>query len=283
MLLGILITSLNGLPARLGDAATVAETMKNTFPTRNKYAEGKYGCPKNLNYCWAPKDSNPAIALIGDSHAHHLAFGLEKNLGKSFLLIGQAGTPPVIDLICLRHEKKSSKPLMTQALDIVIKDTNIKTVILSSRWSLFTYYKQVPYLWLSSKDEDNRLKVLEKLLSQTIEELIRNKKKVIILLDIPENPLNPKNCIKTRPLQLSSKCSFNESKSKPINELTNEMILKVAKSYPSVIVYDPSKALCIKGICTIGKSDSIYYHDKSHLTNKGSEIVTKNIIQHVKL
>lgn len=283
-MLGVIVNSFNGFPWRLGEAASAAESMKNSFPARDKYAEEKFLCSKDMNYCWAPKGSDPTIALIGDSHAHHLASGLQKNLNKPFLLIGQAGTPPVIDLICLRHEKKSEEPLMTQALKIVNEDTKIKTVVLSSRWSLFTHYKHVPYLWLSEKGENNRLKVLETLLSRTIEELLKNKKKVIILLDVPKIPLNPKNCVKTRPIQLSSsKCSFSESKSKKIEGLTNETIMKVAKKYPSVIVYDPSKALCSQGVCSIGNNNSIYYHDESHLTDKGSELVAKNILQHIKL
>lgn len=145
-MLGLVVNSFNGFPARLGEAASAEESMKNSFPARNEYAEEKFHCSKDMNYCWAPKGSEPTIALIGDSHAHHLASGLQKNLNKPSLLIGQAGTPPVIDLICLRHEKKSEEPLMTQALKIVNKDTNIKTVVLSSRWSLFTHYKHVPYL-----------------------------------------------------------------------------------------------------------------------------------------
>lgn len=106
----MLVQSLDGFPGRLGDSAAAALSSKNTFPKQNKYAKVKYGCSADLEFCWAPENSQPSLALIGDSHAHHLAFGLQKNWGKQFLLIGHPGTPPVKGIISLKHEKAVSSP-----------------------------------------------------------------------------------------------------------------------------------------------------------------------------
>ena len=71
-LLGLLVQSLDGFPGRLGDSSAAALSSKNTFPKQNKYAKVKYGCSADLEFCWAPENSQPSLALIGDSHAHHL-------------------------------------------------------------------------------------------------------------------------------------------------------------------------------------------------------------------
>lgn len=279
-LLGLVIQSCDGFPSRLGVEAATARSDKNTFPKQNEYAIKKYGCPENLEFCWAPENSQPSLALIGDSHAHHLAYGLEKNLDQPFLLIGQPGTPPVKGIISLLHEKRSKKPLMEKALDIVNNDPNIKNVVLSSRWHYFVNSKKGAFQLLGYKS-DNNLITLEKLLSQTISELVKHKKKVIVVLDVPQIPLNPKNCIKSRPLQATAgNCTFQEDQRRNNDDKINEMIRKVAKKFSSVTVVDASKAVCDQGICSVGDGvNSIYYHDDNHLTNKGSDLVASKILQ----
>lgn len=279
-LLGLVIQSIDGFPSRLGAEAAIARSNKNTFPKKNEYAAGKYGCPENMEFCWAPENSHPSIALIGDSHAHHLAFGLKKNLNKQFLLVGHPGTPPVKGLISLSHEKNSNKPLMEKALDILNSDPTINTVILSARWHYFVNSKKGAFRLLDYKNED-RLLVLEKLLTQSIGELVRHKKKVILVLDVPHIPLNPKNCIKSRPFQENTGiCTFSEDQRMTNDDKINGVIRKVAKEFPSVSVVDASKALCHQGVCSIGNGvNSIYYHDDNHLTDKGSDLVAKDILR----
>ena len=282
-LFGTLILAFQGLPIRLGGAAVASRSVSNTFPKRDEYAKDKYGCPKNLDFCWAPQNSKPTIALVGDSHAHHLASGFQKNMNKPFLLIGQGGTLPVRDLISLRYEKPSKNPLMGQVLDIVNSDPTIKTVILGARWGAFVNSKKGSYELLRYKSE-NKLLALDHLLTQTVEELVRNKKKVVLLLDVPTLPINPKNCLKSRPFQKGvGRCSFFESQKKTNDDQINEMIRNVAKKYPSVFVVDASKAICQEGICTIGDGKTIFYGDDNHLTDAGSEIVAKKILEKVKL
>lgn len=279
-LLGLVIQSFDGFPSRLGAEAAIARSNKNTFPKKNEYAVGKYGCPENLAFCWAPENSQPSIALIGDSHAHHLAFGLKKNLNKQFLLIGHSGTPPINGIISLSHEKSSKKPLMEKALDIVINDPNINTVILSARWHYFVNSKKGTFLLLDYKNE-NKLLVLEKQLKQSISELVRHKKKVILVLDVPHIPLNPKNCIKSRPFQENTGiCTFREDQRMTNDDKINGVIRNVAKEFSSVTVVDASKAMCHQGVCFIGNSvNSIYYHDDNHLTDKGSDLVAKEVLR----
>ena len=93
--------------------------------------------------------------------------------------------------------------------------------------------------------------------------------------------LNPKNCIKSRPLQTTAgNCTFQEDQRRNNDAKINEMIGKVAKNFSSVTVVDASKAICDQGICFVGDGvNSIYYHDDNHLTNKGSDLVLSKILQ----
>lgn len=282
-LFGTLILITQGVPTRLGKTALASRAVSNSFPGRDEFAAVKYGCPKNLDFCWAPPNSQPTIALVGDSHAHHLAFGLQQYSDKPFLLIGQGGTVPVRDLISLRYEKVSERPLMGQALDIVNKNSEISTVILSARWIAFVNSKKGSYKILGYKN-NNKLITLEHLLTQSVGELVKNKKKVILLLDVPTLPVNPMNCLKSRPFQVAAGiCSFPEEKIKVNDRQINEMIRNVAKKFSSVSVVDPANAICNEGLCTIGDGKTIYYRDDNHLTDAGSELVAKKILREAKL
>ena len=222
--------------------------------------------------------------MIGDSHAHHLAYGLNKLLNKPFLLIGHAGTPPVKHLICLRHEKPNGEDLaMEMALNIVSNNENIKTVILSSRWSLFTYFHDVPYEWRKYQNIKDRLIVFEKLFDETIESLLERGKKVIVLLDVPQNPINPNDCVQTRPFfNKTSNCKFPVKHHLDIDGKTNSIIRAVVKKYPSVTVYDPSKSLCWNGYCMTSNNSQVYYHDRSHLTEIGSTLIVRDFLRNVR-
>lgn len=279
---GALILLSQGLPSRLGEAAVASRSVSNTFPKQDDYAVNKYVCPKNLDFCWAPNNSQPTIALVGDSHAHHLAFGLQKVVGKPFLLIGKGGTPPVRGVISLRYERLTDKPVMERALDIVNNDPAIKTVILGARWQAFVNAKKGSYELLGYKNE-NGLKTLDHLLTQTVEELVKNKKKVVLLIDVPTLPINPKNCLKSRPFQVAAGiCSFPKEKIKVNDGQINAMIRNIAKKYSSVSVVDAANAICKEGVCTIGDGKTIYYRDDNHLTDAGSELIAKKISKEAK-
>lgn len=152
--------------------------------------------------------------------------------------------------------------------------------MLSARWHYFVNSKKGDFQLLDYKNDSNLI-TLGKLLSQTISELVMHKKKVIVVLDVPQIPLNPKNCIKSRPLQTTAgNCTFQEDQRRNNDAKINEMIGKVAKNFSSVTVVDASKAICDQGICFVGDGvNSIYYHDDNHLTNKGSDLVLSKILQ----
>lgn len=73
---------------------------------------------------------------------------------------------------------------MSTALDTVINDPNIKTVMLSARWHYFVNSKKGDFQLLDYKNDTNLI-ALEKLLAQSISELVKHKKKVIVVLDVP--------------------------------------------------------------------------------------------------
>lgn len=278
--IGIMVRNKDGFPSRVGENAVVTATMSYVFPSDNEYARKKFGCPEGSAYCWAPEKSEPEIALIGDSHAHHLAKGLNRVYGQPFLLIGHPGTPPVRNLICLKREKAKETPFMTQFLDIVDKEPKIKTVILSSRWDLFTSDFNIPYLWKSHKNESDRLKVLELLLEETIRDLLKHNKKVIIFLDVPENPLNTSDCTLSRPFfKGAGRCAFSEKEGEKIQVTTNAVIRKVVKKFPSVVLYDPTNVFCKKGNCSIRKGDVMLYRDDNHLSEAGSRMVIEDFLR----
>lgn len=283
-LMGFTIRETDGFPSRPGIDTQAVVRIKNSFPQKNDSAIKRFKCPEELSYCWIKEDYDPTVALIGDSHAHHLAHGLNNILDKNFLLIGQAGTPPVRGLLCLKHEKKKDTSfMMEKAIDIVSNNPSIQTVILSARWDLFTYFKHIPYLWRGLNPEEDRYVVLELFLTKLLEEFTLKGKRIILLLDIPQNPLDPKKCLSSRPFMPSSiNCSFSIQHHYKIDGKTNDVIKQVVSKFPSVILLDSSEAICPNNLCFTAKNDKVLYHDESHLTEDGSIMVVRDLLEKLK-
>lgn len=105
---------------------------------------------------------------------------------------------------------------MEEALDIVNNSPTIKTVILAPpfRRQASVNSKKCSFVLLGYKNENN-LVTLNHLLTQTVEELVKNRKKVVLLLDVPTLSINIKNCQESRPFQEAVRvCSFPEGKKK---------------------------------------------------------------------
>ena len=122
------------------------------------------------------------------------------------------------------------------------------------------------------------------LLEETILDLLKHNKKVIIFLDVPENPLNTSDCTLSRPFfKGTGRCTFSEKEGEKIQVTTNAVIRKVAKKFPSVVLYDPTSVFCRKGNCSIRKEDVMLYRDDNHLSEAGSRMVMEDFLKKIKL
>ena len=283
-MLGVGLQHFEGIPARLGESSLrLTSEMHNNFPWKNDYCKRNYPMIRG-NRCWS--DPNPTVAVIGDSHAWHLMKGFKSETQDNYLLLGHSSTPPFINAINIRHEKiETNHPtIMTQGLNLILSNEKIKTVVLSAMWP--SYIKGYSVVSNGSLENRKGEAWLYKDMSEIIEKLLQNNKKVLLLNDVPNMRFKPESCVKSRPLfgEVKSPCGIKKEVYDADVLIANRVINRVAQQYPSIIVKDLALPLCSDDYCFSIMEGHALYRDVNHLSNYGSRLVIKELLdgkQHI--
>ena len=219
------------------------------------------------------------IALIGSSHAAHLFYGLSKLSAKknnSIALFAMGAQSPFINLKLKEGNFQSWYTRILDAYNYVEKHRNIEIVILAD-------FAENYYFDYENPMEKDFRKVLEKAVIRSLKKL--KDRKIIIVLDNPELPINPSKCGLARPYSITKQgasCTFNENETSKNREIHNSVIKAIAKNYTNVKVVDLAELFCSKNKCSPVKKDKLLYLDYNHLNYNGSVYVSSYIYKKIK-
>lgn len=279
--MGLIFSKTNGLPSRAPDYQLVRQTQ-NTLPEKTESCRKAFSY--NGSFCWNTS-SNPSVAVIGDSHAYHLGSGFKK-AGLNFVILGQHGTAPFFDLVKPDQEPGWKIGFQTQiekALNIVLNNKEIKTVIISARWN-FVLFNHKLRRASDGKPIQDREKFFEQSLDELIRRLLAANKKVVLLKDVPEFSFGPRSCLKTAPVStnLRTICGLDKNEVFSTAGTVDAILEKVSKKFDGKIkLIDPKQFLCSNNYCWEMKDGQVYYKDSDHLSDKGSERVAKGILEEI--
>ena len=228
--------------------------------------------------------SKPAqnnVALIGSSHAAHLFYGLSKLStldNKSVALFAMGSQSPFINLRMNdeSHPHKTWYQRIVDAYNYVEKQKNIKMVILADLARNYFIDIENPY-------EIDFQKIFKNAVIRSFERL--KDRKVIVVLDNPELPMDPSKCGISRPYSITkfdSSCTYKEADTSKGREIHNTIIKEVATNYPNVKVVDLGKLFCKKNKCSPVQNGELLYRDYNHLNYKGSKYVAPYIYRYIK-
>lgn len=222
------------------------------------------------SFCYSTGTS-PVLAVIGDSHANHLFYGLNTSANERYnkaILIGAAGCHPAF------HSGLSQKcdDQIEGTLKMISSLNSVEYVILSAAASRI------------QSDEGS----LESFLvgyKNTITELQKMHKKIVFIIDTPAFKESPVICARN-PLRIreyfrkaDSLCdSVAIDKTEPRN-IYAKFISRLEQQNRDVIFYDAHGVFCNAGECQIVKNSILLFADKNHLTNYGSQLVVDQILQ----
>ena len=226
------------------------------------------------------KPNNNNIALIGSSHAAHLFYGLSKISAENktaIALFPNSCQSPFINLqITNDLEKVSWHSRITDAYNYINNHKNIKVVILAD-------LARNNFIDIENPQEKDFKKIFENAVVRSLERL--KDRKVIIVLDNPELPMDPSKCGTSRPYSITefdSSCTFNETNTSKNREIHNTIIKEVAANYPNVKVVDLGKLFCQNNKCSPVQNGELLYMDNNHLNYKGSKYVAPYIYKYIK-
>ena len=239
---------------------------------------------EKINYCYETTNGPVNSVIIGDSHASDKFYGIEKNVTDfNWSLISNSSCPPVMN-IQVEGDQKNCRIKFEKIFNYILNDQEIKTVILSffGSYSLITSYaadhitnKAGPDSIKISSNKlitNDRSEIFYFGLSEAIKALLVSNKKVYLLVDIPELPYFPINCIKG-----FYNCSIPKSQVLKRQEQHRKIISRLKKNFPKLIVYDPIDLFCNDSQCSYKNGTNILYKDSHHLTFIGSDLYGKQL------
>lgn len=244
--------------------------------------------PIIVSGCLLQKDDGKnTIALIGDSHAGHLFSGLSQRVASSdgVALFNFNCAAPFINVSTGvssdKTVRENSYKSINKALEYAANQENIDTVVLA-------HHPECSYKDAIDKSNPSKLifkDVISDGLRRTLDYLVGKSKNVVIVLDNPTLPIDPKQCV-NRPFRIELKdnqCSFSREifdRDSAVVEYNN-IVKSVLKDFPEVAVVDLSEDLCDKETCYLSKGGKLLYEDGSHLSYSGSKFVAPSIINAV--
>ena len=255
-------------------------------------------CPPELEsytpafkYCRLSQATYPQYAIVGDSHAAQLYFGISQlDSTHSWLLIGHNATPPLsqVQVITPDSEIVNRERQMSYILGYLTSHDSIKTVVLAFYGN--TYFEKTAvaadHVALGFSPSQVQMSAsnlalqtnLEKFtwgLSNTIKILEQAGKDVIVVLDNPELPFFPRDCLRHKMAsseqEPAKNCMLSYEEVLQRQENLRAMLRTMQTQYPKLRVYDSFPLFCNQADgCQFETADLMLYRDSHHLSLQGS-------------
>lgn len=250
---------------------------------------------KELRYCnLAEPNRDPTVVLIGDSHGNRLYESLAANyskVGENLLQIGGGGCLPFWDVETgSPGQPNKCNEQMNPQLDFVLNKPSIKTVIFANRGPLNiegddpSSGRKYFIKDMKSPEVEDAKQIYKDALIKSANKLKANGKNVVLLIDAPEFPYDPLQCLNLdRPFSSPFKKRPDCTISKSSVEQRNRNYIKVTKDAADKLgleVINLQDALCDTKSCFALKDGALLYMDADHLNYYGAKLVIDNLWSH---
>lgn len=278
----------NGFPERVA-AQPFSDFVYDTSNLGFKACDKDSALGKlSLKYCTTTgREDVPVNAIIlGDSHAEDKFNGIAiTDKTRHWMLAGYMACPPVYGVNVVIHndlcQSKSEK-----IIDWVVTQRDIRTVVLS----FYGHYDETNvYAADHQRDKElfknskitkegditsSRQDLLFEGLNATVQKLSESGKDVVVLMDIPDLPYFPKDCVRK-----GSDCNIKRELVDLRQKNHVALIEKLKAGHPKLKVYDPSGLFCSFDACSYKQNQVIMYRDSHHLSLNGSNFYAERFLK----
>ncbi len=225
----------------------------------SKACKERYGFDETWELCLLDDvTAPPTVALVGDSHAHHLVAGLTEHYrsrGGNLLFLDTR--LPFWDVPA--RGRDNLQKVTNQMLDIALQTPTIETVVIATRVKL---HNRLP---------DGR--PMTEALQATIERYVAAGKKVVIVRDIPRLDFQPRQCIRRVAVPVSTTklpCAMARESFERATARHDALLGSVLRQFPAVELFDAPSYLCDQELCWAMLDGMLLYRDRDHLSTDGS-------------
>ena len=245
-----------------------------------------------LGYCVQSSARPPTAAIVGDSHAFHVFHGVAALAPqRGWLLAGNQSCPPVIG-INVKDRLVDCGRLSELALRAVAADPAITTVVLAFRGSYATDATAAPAsaadvpaepaaeLTDTMNPSDNNTEMMFRGLDRAIALLEGASKQVVLFVDVPELPFQPRDCI-DRPLAARrvENCSVTRASVLTQQATLRGVVQRLADGHAEMRRFNPLDTLCDARTCAVKRGDMLVYRDSDHLSLRGSQFLAESFLE----
>lgn len=233
---------------------------------------------KKLNYCLTPISGEADAIVIGDSHAEDKIIGLATmDKSRKWMLMGNSSCPPTLGLT-VEGDQKNCAIKFEDILTQISSNKKIGHVALAffGNYFLTTAYAADhvqnhtgPQSFKIESQENPKLPREEAFytgLDKSIKYLTDHGKHVTLLIDIPELPFFPKDCIRNT----LNNCTVPRADVDRRQASLRRIISRLKAANPSIDVHDPIDLMCDTEQCSYAREHVILYRDSHHLSVRGS-------------
>lgn len=226
--------------------------------------------------------SHGRIALVGDSNAGHLVYGLSLLYGDRLDVTATPGWP-YLDGVGYRpgfvpHPEHVGTPAMTEAaLQRIESDPDIRVVVLANAYRMYFGLDSLRSV-KGGGSEETASQAYERGLRQTVERLLARKKKVVLVKSIPTYSagLTVTACTsEVRPAwrREPADCVRSRDSVDAERQEYDRVVQRVVGRQGDVWVLDTLNELCDDRYCYVNRNGIQMYIDPGHFTTAGSQLM----------
>ena len=268
---GIAIYHLDGLPGRDVEQQFGKYQQevghKLYFEEMAKFPPCDLPGTSGVKDCWQTGGvaQKKTVAIIGDSHGADIFIGLAAHLPESEnVAYFQVVCYPFVGIT-----GNDTCPAVVPAVDHIVADKDIRTVILSNYWAMRLRDKKIRFE--RELENRNRTDIYEKLLALTLDRLIGAGKEVVFAVDVPDLDFPPEACLPSRPLAITQRvpgkdCLIPRANVEGRAHTYLAATQRVLANYPQVRLWDPYPRLCNDTDCLVVSEGTLFYRDDNHLS-----------------
>lgn len=219
-------------------------------------------------------------AVVGDSHAGHLASGLrhhyaERNVNVAVLMRG--GCYPVFPVTYEGVDYfDCERDLTSKALRFAMEAPSVRVIVLSG----FAALQIQKFRWhelesLPSAEIERNVAALDMALGKTLAELTASGKRVVFMVDVPELRVHPRHCINRLVALAPPECHLDVPRADELerNRQYYAIVDKYRRLYPAVSFVDTSRQLCDEQTCYGQRDGVLLYQSPDHITVAASRMI----------
>lgn len=213
------------------------------------------------------------VAIIGDSHAEHLFWGVaaKAKAGENVAYF----TYECLPFLGLSGSNDCKN--MSETLDYIISEPTVHTVMLASYFSLRSADNTINRRGDAAPMD--RATLFKSAMAETLDKLSKAGKKIILVLDVPTLDFSPSRCIRFNVVGEKNSCDVDRSAVNASQREYRAWVQEVLKGLPAVEVWDPTEVFCDRNRCSAMADGELLYRDTNHITTSASEKLAEHFLR----